>query len=360
MTSISKTTTGLEEATRVLALVREMKIRSSQGLLSAKEIGYDATGDNRTLTLVEKYGYRGLQALQLGVELEIARRCVTGAAQTLHLQRRIQSVEVASWLAVAKHCRIGACAELATVTWLNLDEAWFIQSGPDLSPKDAGYEQAKQNWHCFVVTGVKPGQLKVGQKLGTLFALKNLIIIDPFFNFACRGPDLFKVGTELMDWWKGYHHQLIVGLKRHTNLQAKTFQDAELVFKTSKSHAAAVFSKPDVIQLCGQVEKAVTDLIKPRCDQALAVITPGAKWDFRPTKKPTNYELVAKSLGVAERIELIQYDIAFYVSEEGEVILHHFDPDLLAAKALSVDNICSWTGLQSPQVRLILRLMAPS
>jgi hypothetical protein len=344
MTSFAKSI-SIEEAQKIIAEVRG-QIECPEALVSCAERQYrPIKGAEQTL---EQFGYRGWQLLKLGAHLNVMRKSTDQAAGSLQQTGRIQQADIARRLAVGLHGKAGACEEMAAVVWMRRADFWMVSTGPA-----SDSPEAQRDWHSFVICNVTAGQLKVGDTLDVLQKVKRLIVIDPLFNFVCKGSDIPTTGKSLADYWKAYGHTKVVSVARHKDFSkshAALLKEAALIWQESQQYRSKVVGTGQQVVESVLLHQAIARHIKPHCEQVLAAVVPGATWTLK-MKSFCDYELVTAGGKAAEQLEARA--IPFARNASGEITLDNPDPARLDSLPVAIERI---TKLSPANVRLILHL----
>jgi hypothetical protein len=355
MTSTKATT--LDEARRFLADIKQ-GVACSEDLIPCRETRY---GDFPIAQIYETFGYRGVRCNQLVMQLAIARQCSIRAAGDLADAGRITSRLTHKDLAVALHWRLGACNELATLAWFKTG-FWRVTTGPRLLTEIETAQQLEQVGmaHSFVMCNLSTGQLGDGDKLSRLYKLHKAIVIDPFFNFACIASQLKTEAPALLDYWKAHGHQYIIDCRIFEDFPRNrelALREAALIYQESQKYVEEAQQALGIVALRLRLSSALSEQFKPQFDQALAVLVPGTRWTIK-LKDDGNYDLTTRDKLQETTARLTQLGIRHTLIAGIAISLRNPDPEVLTVKALSEDQVVEWTGLQAPQARLILRLVA--
>jgi hypothetical protein len=361
MTS-SVRSTSIDEARLILADLKS-RTRTPADCISHEERRYEVGYDY--LELVQQFGYRAYQWLQVELQVQVSRFCSAKALKQLAAKgTTIALADESRRVAIARKWRSGCCSELTSELWFQRADFVFTVTGP--CPTLEATADQLGNRHAFVISGTGAQRIKPNTPLQALFEMVDLLVIDPLFNFVCQAGQLQAEGKQLLGYWKSRGHCLITELSHHQNFEQMAEivgKNAELLHQESESGLLvniAYCTKP-----VARLQEELTDTFKhdlcPLFHQALSQIVPKSHW-IGDLKGNGDYELTTPDhvTETAKRLaELgIPHQIRSTPGSADQIALRNPDPELLTIKALSEDAICSWTGLQAPQVRLILRLVA--
>jgi hypothetical protein len=355
MTSIPKT--SLAEAQQLLTHIKSLAT-CRQDFLTCKESEY---GEDwaQTDVAVRRFGYRGFLSSRFATQFGLMRALRDTSIEILAKTGvQLQEPERSKLVATAQHLRMGACSELAHLTWFQRADFWLVATAPKQAEQQLTEQQqsAWQNRHAFVMCNVAAGQLFKGQNVSAISKLSDAIVIDPFFNFVCKAAELPTTGAPLVDYWRAHGQRVIVEAQCHVDFakqRALMMSEAALIAHTCEKYRPIADQHPDLAETQKTLDKALTRYIKPKLDKALTWIAPGTAWTLKVTSD-FNYDLTTKDKVTDTATALTQLGIQHKVVAGIAIALRNPNPDDLAkAFPLAVEHI---TGLPPLPVRLILHL----
>jgi hypothetical protein len=347
--------TSLEEAQQVLTAIKGQS-SCAEDVLTHSELNYELGSDVEPV--VAQFGVRGLRLAQLLFQLHTARLAVTSASKQLVAAGRVTRPISSNLVATAQHFRLGACAELSMLCWLQRADFVRVITAPRNAKSLSVQQQAAVHYFILCNTSSYP---RSGSPLTELDQLQNAIVIDPFFNFTCRMSELNREGRPLVDYWKAHNHTVIYSATSwdvdHAQQKALVFGEAELIFGEAQKekHLKAAYADSESVNMWRKLSGALTRTFQPQFDQALAALVPGTRWTTK-LKDDGNYDLTTRDKVKETSARLTQLGIEHTLVAGIAIALRNPDPEAFTVKALSEDMLVGWTGLQAPQVRLILKL----
>jgi hypothetical protein len=355
MTALPKT--SLAEAQQLLAYVKSLAI-CAEDIISSKELEYG--GFPLPTPLITRWRHRGFQLAQFIMQLTPTRTRHDSAYKDLQAKGRIQFPNISNQVSVAHYQRVGACAELAALTWFQRADFWLIATGRglpsgQLTPQEV--EKVEYSNHVFVLCNISAGKLKKGQPLGALLKQSKAIVIDPFFNFACPVSALQTEGKPLTDYWEAHSHRVIVDAMAHgafAKQREAVMAEAALIHSASEHFREAADKQYDILGYGARLSTLVTRYFQPELNQALAEIAPGTTWSIK-FKADGTYDLSTRDKVAETAAKLTQLEIPYTLVAKVAIALRNPDPDLLSAKATSF-VVHRLTGLPPAPIRLILHL----
>jgi hypothetical protein len=363
VTAISKTRITLDEARTLVERVKS-QAACTEDHVPWRMLGYKHPGTER---LIEQFGYQGFRWAQVAFQLDMARHCTQVPTKILEESGQMRHPDISDRLSIATRFRVGACSELTTLAFFQHAGLCIVVTGPRPTATAGGlvYYQHKEQVemaHRFVLGNVTEDQLCKGDGLEKIETLAEAIVIDPYFGIVCPASRIKTEGAALCDYWKAYGQELVVD---RTICPARLFSSAhqtahlesEAIYKMAEPRSEKFYSSPAAVRYRAILSKALATSFQPQFDQALAVLVPATRWIVK-LKDDGNYDLTTRDKVQETSARLTQLGIQHTLIAGIAISLRNPDPEILTVKALSEDQMVAWTGLQAPQARLILKLMA--